>query len=109
MINAYLVHAGGQTLLCACARMANGMKAFTGPSLERAGYALEMRRSPVSIVVFLLSFTGCPEKQAAPVATECTKPYEQCLLPPNGPLGVCNPTDCVPGQPKPCLKCVGQH
>lgn len=60
------------------------------------------------VLVLVLGLTGCPANQK-PLPAKCTKLHEQCALPSAGPLGVCNATDCLPGQSPPCLKCVGQH
>jgi len=62
-----------------------------------------------SVLMVLLAMGGCPERKGAATPTTCTEAYAQCMQLPSGPLGICNPTDCSPGQKPPCLKCVGQH
>ena len=76
---------------------------------ESAIMLFPMPAPSLFILFVLLVTTGCPEGKRSELSSRCTKLHEQCLLPPSGPLGVCNETDCLPGQAPPCLKCVSQH
>jgi hypothetical protein len=59
--------------------------------------------------VSLATLAACQGMKSPPPVEVCTKVGEQCRLPQQGPLGVCNSVDCAPGQTPPCLRCASQH
>lgn len=63
-----------------------------------------------ALALLLLCGLGCPDtqQQTAPTSATCTELGARCKLP-DGPLGVCNPVTCKPGQAEPCLSCLPQH
>jgi hypothetical protein len=59
------------------------------------------------LLLALFSLSGCPTDTGARTPKkECTNAGDLCKLP-EGPLGVCAPTACKPGEP--CLRCMPQH
>jgi hypothetical protein len=63
----------------------------------------------VFTVVLLAMLCGCGRDATKPAQlAECKEEGVQCQLP-EGPLGVCEQSHCVPGQTPPCYRCIPQH
>ncbi|MCA9666448.1 MAG: hypothetical protein KC503_12695 [Myxococcales bacterium] len=63
----------------------------------------------LALLLASLVLAGCPEKRRGDAPSPiCTSAFQRCRLG-NGPLGVCTPIPCKPGQKPPCLMCRPQH
>jgi hypothetical protein len=60
-------------------------------------------------LVLLVALTGCGPGGTTPAPlAECREEGVQCQLP-EGPLGVCERSQCEPGHAPPCYRCIAQH
>lgn len=61
------------------------------------------------LVAATLLLAGCDlGSSSGPPPATCAAAGMQCQLP-DGPLGVCERTQCAPGHSEPCFQCVSQH
>lgn len=68
-----------------------------------------MRTVSIAFVLASLLGLGCGRDATKPAQlAECKEEGTQCQLP-EGPLGVCEQSHCVPGQVPPCYRCIPQH
>jgi len=84
--------------------------AWLDASMRRAtrspGTACRWRRGAALLA---LALSACdPDSLSAGPSSLCTQSGAQCQHP-DGPLGVCERAQCLPGESPPCFRCTPQH